>query len=168
MPPPAPGDCFLVTQIPGPYHVRGVLLFHVPSFRLRWIFIILRPCQNQNVRLSVEKADGTEGDGPFLTLKGLNPRQIRSELESVYRKDALAIPTIYKWHARFRDGRTEPSDDPRFSSRRKNDLADAISLMSDERRFVCYQVLARHFRIATAICLRISHDDLGLLKFHLR
>jgi hypothetical protein len=65
MHPPAPGDCFLVTQIPGPYHVRGVLLFHVPSFRLRWIFIILRPCHNRNVCLYVKKADGTEGGGPF-------------------------------------------------------------------------------------------------------
>jgi hypothetical protein len=43
----------------------------------------------------------------FLTLKGLNPQQIRSELESVYDEDALALPTIWKLHTRFRDGKTE-------------------------------------------------------------
>jgi hypothetical protein len=100
--------------------------------------------------------------------QGLEVERDFSELESVDREDALAIPTIYKWHARSRDGRTQPSDDPRSGSRRKNDLAEAISSMGDKRPFLSCKVLARYFRIATAICLRILHDDLGLLKFHVR
>jgi histone-lysine N-methyltransferase SETMAR len=104
----------------------------------------------------------------FLTLKWLNPQQIYSELESVYHEDALAMPTVYKWHARFRDGRTELSDDPRSGRPRKSDLAEAIFSMLEERPFSSCKCLARHFRVAKATCLRILRDELGLQKFNLR
>jgi histone-lysine N-methyltransferase SETMAR len=104
----------------------------------------------------------------FFTVRGLNPRQILSELESVYHEDALAPTTIYKWHARFRDGRTELSDDPRSGRPRRSDLAEAISSLSEERSFLSCKLLARHFRIAKATCLRILREDLALQKFNLR
>jgi transposase len=104
----------------------------------------------------------------FLTLKGLNPQQILSELESVYREDALALPTIYKWHARFRDRRTELSDDPRSGRPRKSDSAEAIFSMLEPRPFLSYSLLARHFGIAKATCLQILREDLALQKFNLR
>jgi transposase len=104
----------------------------------------------------------------FLTLKELNPRQIHSELESVHHEDALAMPTIYKWHARFRDGKTELSDDPRSGRPRRSDLAEAISSMLEERPFLSCKLLARHFRIGNATCLRILREDLALQKFNLQ
>jgi transposase len=100
----------------------------------------------------------------FFTLKGLNPQQIYSELESVYHEDALALPTIYKWHVRFRDGRTELSDDPRSDRPRRSDLAEVISSMLEERPFLSCKLLARHFRIAKVTCLRILREDLALQK----
>jgi transposase len=65
----------------------------------------------------------------FLTLKGLNPQQIHSELESVYHEDALDLPMIYKRQARFRDERTELSDDPRSGRPRKSGPAEATLSM---------------------------------------
>jgi transposase len=62
----------------------------------------------------------------FLTLKELNPQQIHSELESVYHEDALSLPTIYKWHARFRDGRPGLSNDLRSGRPRNSDSAKII------------------------------------------
>jgi transposase len=104
----------------------------------------------------------------FLTVKGLNPQQIHSELESVYHEGVLALPTIYKWHARFRDRRTELSDDPRSGRPRRSDLAEAISSMLAERPFLSCKLLVRQFRIAKATCLRILREDLALQKFNLR
>jgi hypothetical protein len=40
----------------------------------------------------------------FLTLKGFNTPLIRSELDSVYQEDALALRAVYKWRRRFRGG----------------------------------------------------------------
>jgi transposase len=65
----------------------------------------------------------------FLTLKGFNSEEIYSELESIYREDLLTHPTVYKCHERFRDWRTELSDDPRSEKPRKSNLAEAISPM---------------------------------------
>jgi transposase len=104
----------------------------------------------------------------FLTLRGLNPQQIHSELESVYHEDALPLPTIYKWHARFRDGRTELSDDPRSDSPRRSDLAEAISSMLEERPFLSCKLLSQYFRIAKVTCLRILREDLPFQKINLR
>jgi transposase len=104
----------------------------------------------------------------FLTLKGLNPQHIRSELKSVYHEDAFARPTISKWHARFRDRRTELSDDPRSDRPRKSDSAEVIFSMLDERPFLSCTLLARQFRIAKATCLRILREDLALQELKLR
>jgi histone-lysine N-methyltransferase SETMAR len=104
----------------------------------------------------------------FLTLKGMNSRQIFSELQSVYGDQALHLPTVFKWHARFRDGRTELGDDPRSGRPQKSDLAEAISVMLEERPFTSCKFLARHFRIAKSTCTKILRKDLGLHKFNLR
>jgi transposase len=72
----------------------------------------------------------------FLMLKGLGVQQIHSELESVYHKEALDLPTVCKWSARFRVGRTKLSDDPRSGRPRKSDLATGISAMLEERPFL--------------------------------
>jgi hypothetical protein len=102
----------------------------------------------------------------FLTLKAFNPGPIRSQLESVCHTAALALSPRYKCYARFRDGRTEPEDDPKSGSPGKNDLADPVSPMLEKRPFPSSMVLARHFRVANAPCRRIVHDDLGLKKFY--
>jgi transposase len=71
----------------------------------------------------------------FFTLKGLNSKQIHSKLVPVYQTDAVTLPTVYKWSARFRIGRTELLDDPRSGGPPKNDLATGISAVLEERRF---------------------------------
>jgi hypothetical protein len=100
----------------------------------------------------------------FLTLKGLNPEEIYSELESIYREDVLTHPTVYKCHERFRDWRTEFSDDPRSGKLRKSNLAEAISSMLQERPFALYRFLVRHFRIAKATGPRNVTERLGVSK----
>jgi transposase len=106
--------------------------------------------------------------GRFLLLKALNPPLIHSEPESIYHQHALALPTVCKWLARFRDGRTELSDDSRSGRPRKSDLAGPISSMLKERPFSSCKLLARHFRVTKATCLRILREDLELKRFHLR
>jgi transposase len=104
----------------------------------------------------------------FFPLKGPNPQQIHSELVSVYHTDAVTLPTVYKWSARFRIGRNELLDDPRSGRPPKNALAAGISAMLEERLFLSCKIIARHFRVAKATCLRILREDLGLRKFYLR
>jgi transposase len=104
----------------------------------------------------------------FFTLKGLNVQQIHSELESVYHKEALALPTVYKWSARFRIGRTTLSDEARHGRPGKSDLATGISAMLEVRPFLARKPIARHFRVAKTTCLRILRANLELKEFHLR
>jgi transposase len=65
----------------------------------------------------------------FLILKGLSSRDIHTELESVYMDESLGLCTVYKWHGRFMQGRTELFDGPRFGRSPQNDLADALRVM---------------------------------------
>jgi hypothetical protein len=90
----------------------------------------------------------------FLTLKGLDVQQIHSELESVYHKEALPLPTVYKWSSRSRVGRTNLSDDPRSGRPRKSDLATGISTTLEELPFLSCKLTARHLRVAKATCLK--------------
>jgi hypothetical protein len=48
----------------------------------------------------------------FSTFKGLSPKDIYTELESVYMDETLCLRIVYKWHERFMQGRTELFDDP--------------------------------------------------------
>jgi hypothetical protein len=90
----------------------------------------------------------------FLTLKGLNTPLIHSELESVYQEDALALWAIYKWRRRFRGGSTGRL---KIWQARKSDLTEPISSISKERPSSSCKLIARHFRVAKATCLRILH-----------
>jgi hypothetical protein len=49
----------------------------------------------------------------LVTLKGLSPRDLHIELETVYMDEALCLRTVDKWHKRFMQGRTELFDDRR-------------------------------------------------------
>jgi hypothetical protein len=49
----------------------------------------------------------------FFILKGLSPKDIHTELESVYMDEALCLHTVYKWHERFMQGRTKRFDHSR-------------------------------------------------------
>jgi hypothetical protein len=104
----------------------------------------------------------------FLTFKGLDVQQIHSEHVSLYHKEALTLPTIYKWSARFLVGRTNLSDDPRSGMPQNSDLATGIFAMLERPPLLLCRLIARHFRMAKTTCLRILREDLGLKKFHLR
>jgi hypothetical protein len=65
----------------------------------------------------------------FFTLKGLSPKDIHTEYESVYMDEALCLRTVYKWHEDFMQGTTELFDDPRSGRLVQNDLADALRAM---------------------------------------
>jgi hypothetical protein len=104
----------------------------------------------------------------FRRLKGPNLPLIHPELESVCREDALALPTVCKWNAPFRDGRTKLSDELGFGRPSKSDLAEPIMSMSKERPFSYCKLVARYSRVAKAICPRIVYEDLGLQKFDIR
>jgi hypothetical protein len=80
-----------------------------------------------------------------------------SEPEPAYLEDAFALLTVCKWHARFRDGKTELSDDPRSVRPGKSDLAESIPSMLKERAFSSCDLLTRHFRVAKATWLQVLH-----------
>jgi hypothetical protein len=104
----------------------------------------------------------------FLTLNGLKARAIQGKLQSVYGPDACRLTAVKKWRVRFLQGRTDLFDDPRSERPLMHDLAEAIRSMLTERPFSSCKMLSRYFRVATATCLRILHNQLGLKKFHLR
>jgi hypothetical protein len=104
----------------------------------------------------------------FLALHGLNAKAIQAELESVYGTDACKLSTVKKWRLRFLQGRTTLFDDPRSGRTLTNDLAEAVRSMLAEEPFTPCTVLCQDLRIAKAICLPILHDELAMLKFHLR
>jgi hypothetical protein len=103
----------------------------------------------------------------FFTLKGLKAKEIRTELESVSGPETLALSTVKKWRKRFQEGRTELIYDPRPGRPVTQDLVEAIQSMLREWPFLSCKVLCRHFHIGKAACLRILHNDFGLIKCHL-
>jgi hypothetical protein len=104
----------------------------------------------------------------FFTLKGSSPRDIHTELESVYGDEALCLRAVYKWYESFLQGRTELFDNPRSGRPMQNDLGDALRGMLQEFPFTSCKHLCVQFRIAKATCLRIFHDVLHSKKFNLR
>jgi transposase len=103
----------------------------------------------------------------FFTLKGLKAKEIRAELESVYGPEALALSMVKKWRKSFQEGKTDLIDDRRPGKPVTHDLAEAIQSMLAERPFLWCKVLCWHLRMGKTTCLRILHNDLGLIKFHL-
>jgi hypothetical protein len=104
----------------------------------------------------------------FFTLKGLSPRDIHNELESVYMDEAICLSTVCKWHERLMQEGTELFVDPRSGRSLENDLADALRAMIQEFPFTSYQLLCIHFRLGKATCLRILRDILRWQKFNVR
>jgi hypothetical protein len=104
----------------------------------------------------------------YYTLKGTAPLRIHAKLLAVYGTGALKRSTVFKWHKRFSEGRTDLEDDPRSGRPSHDEFAEGIGAMIDECPFISCKRLAIHFRIAKATCLRILHDVLHLKKFNLR
>jgi hypothetical protein len=103
----------------------------------------------------------------FFTLKRLNFEDIHTELLSMYGINILVLLTVYKWHQRFVNRRTELCDDPRPGRPLRNYLVQALSAMLQECPFTPYKRLCVHFRIRMDTCLRILHDVLYREKFTL-
>jgi hypothetical protein len=104
----------------------------------------------------------------FFTLKGLNPKDIYTELESVYMNESLYLRTVYKWHKRFMQGRTELFDDSQSGRPLQNDLVNALRAMIQEFPFTSHKRLYAHFRLAMSTCLCILYDVLRLKRFNLQ
>jgi hypothetical protein len=104
----------------------------------------------------------------FFFLKGLNPGNIYAEFISVYGIDALVLQTLYKWHKRFAQGRTELFDDPQSGRPLQNDLAEAIRIMLQECPFTSYKRLYARLKLPRVTCLYILHKVLLLKEFNLR
>jgi hypothetical protein len=104
---------------------------------------------------------------PF-TLKGLSPRNIHTELESLYLDEVLCLYTLYKWQERFMQGRTELFNDLRSGRSLQNDRPDALRFMIQELPFTSCKCLCSDFRLGKPICLGILHEVLRLQKFNLR
>jgi transposase len=104
----------------------------------------------------------------FSVLKWLKAREIQAELEPVYGPEVLAFSTVKQWRKRFQKGSTDLIDDPKRERPMTQDFAQAIQSMLTERSFMSCKVTCRHLHIGTATYLRIFHNDLWLIKFHLR
>jgi hypothetical protein len=94
----------------------------------------------------------------FVTLEGLTPGDIHAELVSVYGADVLVLHTLYKWHKRFAQGKTEFFNDPRSGRLLQNDLAEAVRTMLQECHFTSCKRPCAHFRLAKAMYLGILHN----------
>jgi transposase len=104
----------------------------------------------------------------FATLKGVSLRDIHTELESAYMDQALCLPTVYKWHERFMQRRTELFDGPRSGRPWHNDLADVLRGMIQEFPFTLCKRLWTDFRLAMTTSLLLLRAVLCLKKFNLR
>jgi hypothetical protein len=104
----------------------------------------------------------------LLAFKGLSPKDIHTELESVSIDEALCLRRVYKWREYFMEERTELFDDLRSGRPLQNDHADALRAMIQEFPFVSCRRLCMHFGLVKSTCLCILHDVLRLKKFDLR
>jgi hypothetical protein len=105
-----------LTEESTPYHCH---IFCLPqTFQL----LKINTFRKSMPYISVKPFHGARRNVSFFTLKGLSPKDIHTELESVYRDETLCVCTVYKWHKRFMQGRTELFDDPW-----SNDLCRMIS-----------------------------------------
>jgi hypothetical protein len=89
----------------------------------------------------------------FITLKGLNSKDIHAECEPIDGPEALPLLTMKKWRRYFHQGRMDLFDDPRSGSSLTNDLAGLFGSVYEERLFRSCKVLCRHFQIGKATCL---------------
>jgi hypothetical protein len=103
----------------------------------------------------------------FFTLKGLCVPALAAELEMASGAEALVFLTVKKWRMRFAEGRTWLCDDPKSGKTLTHDLAEAVRSMLKERPFISCKLLAGHFRIKKASCLRILYESLGMRKVNL-
>jgi hypothetical protein len=80
----------------------------------------------------------------FFTLKVPNARAIHTERNSVYGREASALPTVKKWWGRFHQGKTDLFDDLGPGRPLPNDHARAMTLVSEKTNvdFVLLQILA--------------------------
>jgi hypothetical protein len=104
----------------------------------------------------------------FFTFKGLSHKDIYIEFESMYMDETLCLHTVYKWHERFMQERTELFNDSRSRRPLQNDLVDALRVMIQELSFTSCKRLRTNFILANSICMCILHDVLHLKKFNLR
>jgi transposase len=72
----------------------------------------------------------------FCELKGLKTRAIRTDFESVYGPEALALATVKKWQRRFHHERVNLLDDPRFGRFLTKDLVGQWTLCLKKGRSV--------------------------------
>jgi hypothetical protein len=103
----------------------------------------------------------------FLTPKGLCASAITTELRPVYKTEGLALSTV-KWCKGFAERRTSLYHDLSCGRTLTNDLAEAISSMLKERRYLSCKVFCWHFRIAQEAYFRILRHTVGMKRFHLR
>jgi hypothetical protein len=104
----------------------------------------------------------------FFALKRLSPKDIHTELESMYMDEVLCLRTVYKWHERFMQERTKLFHDPLSGRHLENDIADALRAMIQEFPFTSFNCLCTHLRLAKSTCLHILHDVPCVKKFNSR
>jgi transposase len=103
----------------------------------------------------------------YLILKNLSVGEIATELQSVYRTDALKYSTTSKWRLRFQDGSDDLFELTRSGRRSNSDFATPIQSLLQQFPFISCKVLCHRLKIGKTACLRVLHDDLHLEKFNL-
>jgi hypothetical protein len=73
-----------------PHHYH---IFYLPqTFQL----LKIKASRKSRSYISVKPFNGTARSGAFFTLKGLSPKDVHTELESVYMDEAVYLRTVYK------------------------------------------------------------------------
>ena len=107
----------------------------------------------------------------FFTRKSLNATEIRKELDSIFKDDALSNCTVAKWVARFK----EPESDFEDSSRTGRPFTittdqntEAVKRIIMRDRQISVHRLAYELLIPTTTIYEIMSNDLGMKKVSTR
>ena len=101
-----------------------------------------------------------------MVLSHKSPSECYRELYAVYELNTMRLPTLYKWHKRFRDGRTDVADDQR-SGRPSVISNSSCALVNDlvaEDRRVGHREISERTGLSKGTVLTIMHEHLQLRK----
>jgi hypothetical protein len=88
------------------------------------------PSDHKNVKCTSHSTSKFERGAVirFLTLKGLRPRQIQTEVSDLYHEQAFRLPAAEKWHICFADKTRDLKDDPRPDRPKKTDVVAQLHI----------------------------------------
>ena len=92
-------------------------------------------------------------------------------INKAYGSAAMSLANVYRWYARFQDGRKDVKDDARSgrpSTARTDENVESVRCLLTEDRCTSLQMIADHLNIGKETVHRIVTEDLGKRKIWAR